>query len=65
MMYTQGLKRVMAQRSMLQLLLGTSAPRAVTVGLTQQNLVAFSIYNTQMVMKIKITNILIERLLEW
>jgi hypothetical protein len=64
-MYTQGLKRVIAQRSMLQLLLGTTAPRAVTVGFTQQNLMAFSIYNTQMVMKIKITNILIERLLEW
>lgn len=49
MMYSQGLKRVFAQRGMLQLLLGTTQVRATTVGLTQQNMMAFSLYNTQMV----------------
>ncbi len=47
MMYSQGLKRVIAARSTVaQLLLGN---RAVTIGLVNQNLQAFSLYNAEMV----------------
>jgi antitoxin component HigA of HigAB toxin-antitoxin module len=47
MMYSQGLKRVIAARSTVaQLLLGN---RAVTIGLVNQNLQSFSLYNAEMV----------------
>lgn len=45
MMYSQGLKRVIAARSVaVQMLLGSTS-RAVTVGLINQNQQAFSIVN--------------------
>ena len=47
MMYSQGLKRVIAARSTVaQLLLGT---RAAAFGLVSQNASAFSLYNAEMV----------------
>lgn len=48
MMYSQGLKRVIAARGVVQLLLGSST-RAVTVGLVNHNVQAFSVYNVETV----------------
>ena len=51
-MMSQGLKRLIASKGAIQLLLNSST-RAVQVPLVQQNMQAFSIYNTQAVRLIK------------
>lgn len=51
MMYSQGFKRVIAARSTLQLLLGSSN-RAATVALYNQAVQNFSVYNVETVREI-------------
>lgn len=48
MMYSQGLKKMIAARSVVQLLIGSSN-RAVTVGIVNQGQKSFSIVNTEQV----------------
>lgn len=55
MMYSQGLKRVIAARSVaVQMLLG-STTRAVSVGLVNQNVQAFSLVNVESVSRVPIS----------